>query len=449
MTRRLWCEHAWLGGSAPATGVTLELDGERITSVTTGTPRPAAAERRTGLTVPGLVNVHSHAFHRALRGRTHRPTGQRGSFWTWREQMLSIASRLDPDGYRRLASAVFAEMAQAGITTVAEFHYLHHRSNGTPYDDPNEMGLAVVAAAADAGVRLTLLDSCYLHGGLGARGYLPVDGPTRRFADRSVDAWAERVSRLDGDRSTRFGAGIHSIRAVDPAAIGHIGSWASDRRAVVHAHVSEQPAENEACLALHGMSPTAALAPVLGPRFTAVHGTHVTGADMEQLGSTRSTVALCPTTERDLADGVGPARQLRDAGAEIALGTDSNAVIDLFEEARAVELDERLVTGERGRHLGESLLTMATGNGARSAGWPEAGRLEAGALADLTTVSLASVRLAGTAPETMIDAIVFAATTADVTDVTVGGRDVVSEGRHVSIDAGAELSELVPALMSS
>ena len=298
--------------------------------------------------------------------------------------MYEVAARLDPESYHRLARATFAEMALAGVTAVGEFHYLHHGPGGEPYADPNEVGRALIAAAGEAGIRITLLDACYLHGGIGE----PLSPVQERFSDGSAEAWGERVEGLADEPGARIGAAIHSVRAVDPDACATVAAWAGERDCPLHAHVSEQPAENEACLAAHGLTPTGVLdqAGALGPRFTAVHATHLTDADTAALGAGRCTCCLCPTTERDLADGVGPARALADAGAELALGTDSHAAIDMLEEARAVELDERLATGERGRHDAASLLRAATAAGHASIGWPEAGRLEPGAIADLVTV---------------------------------------------------------------
>ena len=319
--------------------------------------RPSATRSRLpGLTLPGLANAHSHAFQRALRGRTHAGTG---SFWTWREQMYELAGTLDPDACFALSRATFAEMALAGITCVGEFHYLHHAPGGAPYDDPNAMGRAVLAAAAEARVRITLLDACYLHGGI------------ERFRDADAQAWAERVDAIAERPTARVGAAIHSVRAVDPESARTVAAWAVGRP--LHAHVSEQPAENEECLATHGRTPVALLADAgaLSERFAAVHATHLTDDDVALLGGAGVTVCLCPTTERDLADGIGPARRLLDAGASLATGSDSQAVIDPFEEARAIELDERLASGTRGVHRGRG--AAASGDrericGARLAG---------------------------------------------------------------------------------
>ena len=318
-------------------------------------------------------------------------------------------------------------MALAGITCVGEFHYLHHAPDGTPYDDPNAMGRAVLAAAADARVRMTLLDACYLHGGVA------------RFRDADAGAWAERVDLLEERPTARVGAAIHSVRAVDPASARAVAEWAAGRP--LHAHVSEQPKENEECLAAHGRTPTGLLADAgaLSERFTAVHATHLTDDDVALLGGAGVTACLCPTTERDLADGIGPARRLVEAGAALATGSDSQAVIDPFEEARAIELDERLATGVRGVHRATDLLRAATASGYAALGWPEGGRIEPGALADLTTVALDSVRLAGTRPEEAVPSVVFAAAPADVSHVMVDGRWSVRDGEHVALDVAAEL----------
>jgi formiminoglutamate deiminase len=436
---RYWCELAWLGGERAEAGVVVEVDDGRIAAVTGGASiPPAGAERLAGLTLPGLANAHSHAFQRALRGRTHRDGG---SFWTWREQMYRVADRLDPGGYHALARATFAEMALAGVTCVGEFHYLHHGPDGTPYDDPNEMGRRLIAAAREAGIRVTLLDACYLHGGIGE----PPGGSQRRFSDGSAEAWAERVDTLAETDAARIGAAIHSVRAVDPAAAALVSGWAGSRARPLHAHISEQPAENRASLEAYGGTPTAVLAQAgaLAAHFTAVHATHLDDGDVALLGGGGAYCCVCPTTERDLADGIGEMRRLVDAGVSLSLGSDSHAVIDMFEEARAVELDERLASGERGRHGAAGLLRAATEDGHASLGWPDAGRIAPGARADLVTVDLDGVRLAGTTAENAVESVVFAASAADVRDVVIDGREVVRDGRHVAIDVSRELQDAI------
>jgi formiminoglutamate deiminase len=430
----LWCELAWLGGPEPQERVLVELEGERIVAVAAGEAAPAGALSLPGLTLPGLANAHSHSFQRALRGRTQRARG--GSFWRWREQMYELADTIDAEVFEALARATFAEMALAGVTLVGEFHYLHHNRDGTPYAEPNLLGESVIRAAAAAGIRLTLLDTCYLEGGL------------PRFRDPDANAWAARVSQLRSSALARVGAAIHSVRAVDPAGARVVAGLAVRRGWPLHAHVSEQRRENEACLAEHGITPAELLegAGALEANFTAVHATHLADADIARLGGARACICMCPTTERDLADGIGPACALAGAGASLALGSDSHACIDLFEEARAVELDERLATGTRGSHSPLALARAATAGGYASLGWPAGGRIEPGALADLVTVALDSPRLAGTRHRDALDATVFAAAAGDVRSVIVGGRQVVRDGAHVTLDVATELQAAIGAL---
>jgi formiminoglutamate deiminase len=437
-----WCELAWLGGATVEAGVLVEVGDDRIGAVTANLPEaPAGAERLAGLTLPGLANAHSHAFQRGLRGRTQ---GGAGSFWTWRKQMYTLADTLDPDRYLALARATFGEMALAGVTTVGEFHYLHHGPGGVPYADPNEMGRAVIAAAGEVGIRLTLIDACYLEGAIGT----PPEGAQRRFADADAEAWTARVEALADGTSLRIAAAIHSVRAVPPPAARLVARWAAAKACPLHAHVSEQPAENEACLAAYRRTPTQLLADAgaVSSEFTAVHAIHLDQADFARLGEARAFCCLCPTTERDLADGIAPARRLRDAGARLSIGSDSNAFIDLFEEARAVELDERLVSNQRGGHGPVELLRAATADGAESLGWPGGGRIETGALADLVVVGLDSPRLAGTGAAEALAGVVFAASAADVRHVMASGRWIVRDGAHLTLDVRGELARAAAAL---
>jgi formiminoglutamate deiminase len=439
---RWWAELAWLGGERVAERVLIETEGDRVVAVEAGGDAPAGARRLAGLVLPGLANAHSHAFHRALRGRTH---AGRGDFWSWREGMYALAARLEPDSYLALARAAYAEMALAGITTVGEFHYLHHPPGGGRYANPNAFGEALAAAAAEAGVRLTLLDVCYLRADVDGS---PLAGTQLRFGDGDAEAWAERASALDAT-AARVGAAIHSVRAVPPVAMRVVAAWAEERAVPLHLHLSEQLRENQACLAATGLSPTGLCAEtgVLGPRTTAVHATHLDDDDLRLLGGSATGACICPTTERDLADGVGPGRGVGRAGAPLSLGSDSHAVIDLFEEARAVELDERLVTGWRGHHRPADLLAAATEGGMRALGWPEAGVIAPGRIADLVAVRLDSPRLAGAPVDQLPAAVVFAATAADVSDVVVGGRQVVADGHHLLVgDVGAALDSAIRRL---
>ncbi|CAL9475771.1 MULTISPECIES: formimidoylglutamate deiminase [Streptomyces] len=442
VTRTYWLEHAWLGTHVEP-GVVLETAEGRITAVRTEvTAPPPGAEPLRGLTLPGLANAHSHAFHRALRGTAQVGSG---TFWTWREVMYSVADRLTPDTYHALARAVYAEMALAGITSVGEFHYVHHAPGGTPYADPNAMGEALVAAAAEAGIRITLLDAAYLSSGFGQ----PPNRHQLRFSDGDADAWAARCSLLKERDHARIGAAIHSVRAVPAGQLETVARWAEERRAPLHVHLSEQTAENDACREAHGCTPTQLLAlhGVLGPRTTGVHNTHLTAEDISLIGASSTGTCMCPTTERDLADGIGPAVALQNEGSPLSLGSDSHAVIDLLEEARAMELNERLRTRTRGHWTAAALLRAASADGHAALGWDEAGSLEPGALADFTTIALDSVRTAGPLPRLGAETAVFAASAADVSHTVVAGRHVVRDGAHTLVpDVPRALAEAVAAL---
>jgi formiminoglutamate deiminase len=411
--------YAWLPDGLTS-DVLLEVVDGRYTEVTAGAA-PDDAERLPGVGFPGFANGHSHAFHRALRGRTH---AEGGSFWTWRNRMYAVAARLDPDSYLDLARGVYAEMALAGVTAVGEFHYLHHGPEGVPYDDPNAMSAALVQAASEAGIRLTLLETCYLAGGLGPSGHRPPDSIQRRFADPDVAAWIHRFEALRPGPGVAIGAAVHSVRATPGPAIPPV--VAAARGLPLHVHLSEQPAENDACLAFYHRTPTAQLAAAgaLGPMTTVVHATHLTAADIDVLGTTGATACFCPSTEQDLADGIGPARRLHDAGVPLSLGSDQHAVIDLLHEAQALELDQRLASGRRGRFAPSELVAALTRQA--SIGWPDAGRLEVGARADLVVIRTDTVRTAGTDPAQ----VVLSAGAADVDTVLVDGVVVVSGGAH-------------------
>ncbi len=424
MTETYWCEHAWLGPGALVPGAVVEVAGTHIVDVSAADAPPPGSVPLRGLTMPGFANCHSHAFHRALRGHTQR---ERGTFWTWRDQMYDVAARLDPDGYYALAHATYMEMALAGITAVGEFHYLHHDRRGRAYADPNAMGGALIAAAQDAGLRIALLDTCYLSAGFGE----PAAGVQERFSDGSAEGWAERVDALTsaGAPGVVVGAAIHSVRAVPRDQLAVVAAALPE--APLHVHLSEQVAENDACLATYGRTPTQLLADegVLSERVSAVHATHLTEEDIALLGSAAVNACFCPTTERDLADGIGEARRLHEAGAPLTLGSDSHAVIDMFEEARAVELNARLATQQRGHWQAEELLGAATLDGHRSLGFVDAGRIAPGQWADLVTVDTGSVRTAGAGAA--VEAAVFAASASDVSHVVASGRPVATSPETV------------------
>jgi formiminoglutamate deiminase len=416
-----------------AANVLIDITDGRFSAIRTGAA-PGTARRLPGIVLPGFANSHSHAFHRALRGRTHDGGG---TFWTWRDRMYAVARRLDPDNYLVLARATYAEMALAGVTAVAEFHYVHHAPGGARYNDPNAMAEALRQAASDAGIRLTLLDTCYLAGGLGPDGHRPLNDVQRRFSDGDVAAWQSRAAALTPSSAMRLGVAIHSVRAVPRDALAVVAQ-AADLRPL-HVHLSEQPAENVACLAYYECTPTELLhrEEVLGPHTTAVHATHLSLSDIVTLGRTRTTACFCPTTERDLADGIGPAQPLREAGSALSLGSDQNAVIDLIEEARALEMHERLDTLERGRFTPSQLLEPLTNHA--GIGWTDAGRIEVGQRADLVAIRLDSIRTAGGAP----DQVLMSASASDVDTVLVDGRAIVEGGQHMLGDVGSMLADAI------
>ena len=423
--------YAWVGDRV-ARDVRIETADGRITAVVTG--QPATGEHLPGLVLPGLANVHSHAFHRALRGRTH---DRRGSFWSWRDLMYRVAANLDPESYFALARAVYAEMALSGITAVGEFHYLHHTPDGTPYADPNAMGDALIAAAAEAGLRITLLDTLYLSSGVDGA---PLTEAQRRFGDAGPEAWAERVAALSAGPHAIVGSALHSVRAVPARHLTELTV-----RGPLHLHLSEQRAENEQTRAVHGCTPTELLDRhgLLTPETTAVHATHLTDDDVKTLGRTGTGVCFCPTTERDLADGIGPARDLAHAGAPLSLGSDSHAVLDMFEEIRGLEMDDRLASEQRGRFTTAELVGAAVRH--EALGWDDAGALSPGKRADLVAVRLDGVRTAGTGAAGAI----YAATAADVTHVIADGRTIVADGRHVRLDVARELGTAIRAVVAA
>ena len=307
------------------------------------------------------------------------------------------------------------------------------------------MGLALIDAAAAVGIRLTLLDVCYLQADVDGSALAPEQ---QRFSDGAVDGWLERVGAIPDGPCVRVGAAPHSVRAVGRRDLATIATWARENGRTIHVHVSEQPAENEACLAATGRTPTQVLADAgaLTALSTVVHATHVTAEDTLLLGRAHTGVCLCPTTERDLADGVGPALDFVAAGSPLCVGSDSQAVIDIFEELRAIELDERLIAGRRGLLAPATLLAAGTTAGAAALGWAAHG-LGVGAPADFIAIDLDSVRLAGARPADAAAQVVFAAAAADVTDVVVAGRRIVEGGEHLLLpDVGGHLARATAAV---
>lgn len=418
-----WCESAWVDGQ-PVAGVSISARPDGIIESVRAHTRPlSGASILRGLTLPGLANVHSHAFHRLLRGA--ETSG--GDFWSWRDGMYQAAAALTPEGYYDLAHATYSEMLLAGWTAVGEFHYLHHQPDGTPYPD-HEMERALAAAAADVGIRLTLLDTCYLSSGFGA----PLTPAQARFGDGDGTRWARRFSALaealPATTTFRLGAAIHSVRAVPEADITHILAAIGDETPL-HIHVSEQPQENADCLTNYGGTPVEILARAgaLGRRTTAIHATHLTPSDLTVLAATDTIIGLCPTTEADLGDGIGPAAALAGAGCRLAVGSDQNVVIDPFAEIQAVEAGQRLASGRRGIFSAADLVDALARVGYASLGIP-GGELRAGLPCDLVAVETDALETVGSAP----DRVPMTARSTNVHSVVVGGRLRALDRREVS-----------------
>lgn len=380
----------------------------------------AASEARGNvLILPALATAHSHAFQRAMRGRAQRP-GPAGAddFWSWREAMYALADGLTPESMRAIALVAYRELARAGVRTVGEFHYVHHQPGGAPYRDRVAMAEAVIDAARTAGLRIALLRAVYHRAGAGR----PPQGAQRRFSDaRLDDALAdvdELARRHAGDDGVRVGIAPHSVRAVPPEWLGEIAAYARKTGRVVHMHVAEQPAEIEACLAETGRRPVELLADrgVLGDRFVAVHATHLAPHEPALLGAARAMVCLCPTTERDLGDGLPDVTALRAAGVRLCVGSDSHVTTQPLEDVRAIELGERLRTGRRvvlrpeppRRTLAEELWHIGSQLGAEACGFDDSGPPIA--------IDRRSPDLELVDDEHLLDAVVFGATPAVVLD---------------------------------
>jgi len=386
---------------------------------------PIVYDLGRALLLPGMVNAHSHAFQRAIRGATQRRGAHDpSSFWSWREAMYRAANSLDPEAVFTVTRDCYREMLRAGITCVGEFHYLHHAPDGRPYADPNELSRQVIRAADAVGIRLVLLEVFYARAGAG-REALPEQ---RRFCDGSVDAYLRRIEVLRAE-GVAIGVAPHSVRAAPREALRELADYAHQHGLPLHMHVSEQPQENAECHAEHGCSPVALLAAsgcLTRPgAFTAVHAIHLDPNDFAALSG--HNVCACPTTEADLGDGIIPVGEHLRHGVQLALGSDSNAVVDLVQEARLLEMHERLRTRarlcltDRDGQVGHTLLGLATRGGARSLGRSELGQIRVGTPFDACTADLDHPSLARIDPALALDALLLSGTAAPIDRVFVGG----------------------------
>jgi len=425
----------------------------------TETQNPKILKKRALL--PGLVNAHSHAFQRVIRGRTEYRTSQtKDSFWTWREMMYSAAARLTPEDIYDASRMAFLEMALSGITSVGEFHYLHHGLEGVAYEDPNLLAKEVVRAAGDVGLRIALLRVAYARSGFETE----PNPQQARFIEKDPEAYLSNVERLIGDLDQNMawvGIAPHSVRAVPLDYLKQIIAFGNEKQMPIHMHLAEQPAEVSACIAEHGRSPVALLDTegLLSERFTGVHAIHVTPKAVAQLARARALVCACPTTERNLGDGVVPVDEYFKQGVRVGLGSDSHAEIDLLEDARELEYHLRLQKLERAvldqggsptamegillrsaesqkarrdaqaAALSARLFECATVMGAACINSP-GGSLAAGRPADFFTVDLDDPSIAGASSDALLSNIVFSLSRTAVKDVVVGGKQIVADGRH-------------------
>lgn len=432
----LWFERALLpGGWARAVGIAIR-DG-RIASVAAGAD-PAAADERHAAAIPGLCNVHSHGFQRGMAGLSERRGRPDDDFWSWREVMYRFLDRLTPDDIAAITAQAYAEMLETGYTRVGEFHYLHNDADGRRYADPAETAGAIVEAAWDAGIALTLLPVFYAHGDFG--GAAPAHGQRRFISD--IDGFARlfEASRAKLPADAAIGVAPHSLRAATPDELAAILPLAGD--GPIHIHAAEQVREVETCIAWSGARPVEWLLDNAGvdPRWCLIHATHLSEGECDRLAASGAIAGLCPVTEANLGDGVFPAVRYTAAGGRLATGTDSNVLIDAAAELRALEYSQRLA--HRGRALladadcpsvGESLFTRALAGGGQALGCP--GGLAVGAPADIVSFDMRHPALAAADETTLLDRWIFAGRAGLIDAVWRGGVRRVSGGRHVAAEA--------------
>jgi formimidoylglutamate deiminase len=439
----LWAETALLPDGFAA-GVRLEIDAAGdLVSVRAGASA-AGAEWLAGIVLPGMPNLHSHAFQRAMAGLAERQGAGEASFWTWRAVMYRFLERIGPDELAAIAAQLYVEMLEAGYTAVGEFHYLHHRPDGVAYDDPAELSQAILRAQREAGIGLTHLPVLYMAGGFG--GAAPEAGQRRFVNDlEAFGALLERVKgAMRGDPNLRLGMAPHSLRAVPDhalrAAIGILDGI--DLDAPIHIHVAEQVREVRDCLAWCGRRPVAHLldVAVVGRRWCLIHATHMDDDETVKLAGSGAVAGLCPTTEANLGDGLFKLAAFLEAGGRFGIGSDSHVSVSPIEELRWLEYGQRLDVLRRlvassleEPHCGARLWQGALAGGAQALG-RKTGRLMPGYRADLIRLDADHPALVGRRGPVLLDSLVFAGNTTPVQDVMVGGRWLVRDGRHHARD---------------
>jgi formimidoylglutamate deiminase len=456
--KALKADYTYLAGKfVPDVAVVFDPGSGSIVQITAEPLPPSIpVERLPGRAIlPGMVNAHSHAFQRAIRGWTQwRPPDERADFWSWREAMYRAVLRFTPDDIYAVSRFCFIEMLLAGYSTVGEFHYVHRDEQGNDYANPNELALQIVRAASDVGIRIVLLNSCYANGDVEK----PLRPEQRRFATPDLDVFLGCTSALRGalqnSGQATIGLAPHSVRAVPRAWLRPLAEYARAQHMPLHMHVSEQPGEVDACVQQHRRRPVELLEQegVLHPSFTAVHATHLSEYEVQALGKAGARICLCPTTERDLGDGIARARDLVAAGSQLCVGSDSQTVIDPWEEIRLVEYHarlaalRRLVLAQETRpqrwEVAPTLLRAGSFGGSAALG-VDSTELAAGVPADLVAVDLEHPSLAGWNPETLASSIAMSGPAIMVSDVWVAGQRRVCGRTHEMLESAQREFSLV------
>lgn len=433
MQRLFHATHGWYGHTWQS-DLSLAVDGDgRLASAA-----PDEASEALGRWVlPGMPNLHSHAFQRAMAGLAERRGPGNDSFWTWREAMYRFAAALDPESLQAIAAQLYLEMLKAGYTQVCEFHYVHHQGDGTPYAQREAMSLALIEAAKEAGIALTLLPVLYMTGGFDGRA---LNERQRRFGHAEVSDYVRLLEALRAYESPdlRVGIALHSLRAVPEVAMRSLLATGAAQAGPIHIHIAEQLGEVQDCLAVRGARPVEWLLDhaAVDARWCLVHATHLTGHETSRLARSGAVAGLCPTTEANLGDGLFPLADYLDAGGTLGIGSDSHISVSPVEELRWLEYGQRLVTRHRniaargeGESVGETLWTAALRGGAQAAGLP-IGALQAGQRADLLVLDDDAPLLAARDATSAMDSFLFAGNTPLVRHVMCGGRWVVRDFRH-------------------
>ena len=435
LPRRFRCDHALLP-EGWADDVVVEVDGRgAVVAVAAGTPG-AGLPSIGRWVVPGMPNLHSHAFQRAMAGLAEHGHGGDDDFWCWREAMYAVAARLAPETLQAIAAQLYADLLCAGYTAVCEFHYVHHRPDGTPYAPASAMSDALLEAAREAGIGITLLPTLYQTGGFDGR---PLAPRQARFA-HAVDGFLDLVSRLRGaeDADTRIGVALHSLRAVPPGSLAAVlGAGVADA-GPVHIHVAEQVGEVDDCLRERGARPVAWLLDhaAVDPRWCLVHATHLSSEERARLARSGAVAGLCPTTEANLGDGLFALPEWLELGGAFGIGSDSHVCVSPAEELRWLEYGQRLrllrrnvAAPKHGGSTAQALWLGACLGGAQACGRP-VGAIAPGCRADLLVLDDGAPVFAARGPDRVLDALVFGGGQGGLRDVYVGGRLVVEAGHH-------------------